>query len=110
MRERKRRNGAGAVRTMEKPMITPFLSVNYLDKKETEHWSLFEGLENVWEVLNKIGPYLEKNLKPGRPQEYPGAHIGPNVFISPGVTIEPGALIKGPAWIGPDCRIGPSAF
>jgi UDP-N-acetylglucosamine diphosphorylase / glucose-1-phosphate thymidylyltransferase / UDP-N-acetylgalactosamine diphosphorylase / glucosamine-1-phosphate N-acetyltransferase / galactosamine-1-phosphate N-acetyltransferase len=88
-----------------------FLPSGYLDKTQTEHWSLFEGVDYVWEPLAHIGAYLKKHLKPGIvAKDVKAAHIGENVYVGSGTCIEPGVVIKGPAWIGDNCEIRSGAY
>lgn len=78
----------------------------YLDPGHTAHRGIFEGVGRVWEVLSKIGPYLQFRLEPGLHGELIGKpFVGPRVYIGEGTVVEPGATIKGPAWIGRGCQI-----
>ena len=93
-------------------MSTPsFLPEDYLDLSQTAHGALFDGVERVWDVLPKIGPWLRDNLRPGFEGKKIGApHIGEEVYIGPGTVVEPGAVILGPAWIGANCHIRTGAY
>ncbi|MBU3666071.1 MAG: UDP-N-acetylglucosamine diphosphorylase [Chthoniobacterales bacterium] len=78
----------------------------FLSLEHTDHRSLFEKVNNVWEALPLIASYLQFRLKPaihgkqiGRP------FISNAVYIGHGTTIEQGAMVKGPAWIGDNCEI-----
>ncbi|MEZ0297168.1 MAG: UDP-N-acetylglucosamine diphosphorylase [Candidatus Methylacidiphilales bacterium] len=82
-----------------------------LDLKQTDHAALFDGIENVWDVLPRIGAYLKGVLKPANHGETLGiAYIGENVYIGEGTVIDPGVVIKGPAWIGSGCQLRPGAY
>ncbi len=77
-----------------------------LDLEHTDHRSLFDKVNNVWDALPLIASYLQFRLKPaihgkqiGRP------FISNAVYIGHGTVIEQGAMIKGPAWIGDRCEI-----
>lgn len=88
-----------------------FPASDYLDLTQTQHGALFEGLGEVWEVLDRLGPYLQERLQPGLHGRIIGQPvIGDRVFIGKGTVVEPGAYIAGPAWIGADCRIGHGAY
>ena len=78
----------------------------FLDLSHTDHRALFEGVEQVWQALPKIAPYLKSNLAPANHGTLVGTpFIGADVYIGKGTTIEHGAMIKGPAWIGENCEI-----
>jgi NDP-sugar pyrophosphorylase family protein len=84
---------------------------DYLDLSQTDHAALFEGAEQVWDVLARIGNYLQFRLRPGIEGTLRGSPwIEGAVFIGPGTVVEPGANIQGPAWIGRNCRVGHGAY
>lgn len=88
-----------------------FKPADLFDLKETEHASLFDGVNFAWEALKKIENYLAANLKPGLHNRCEGvAFIGKNVFIGEGTVVEDGAMIKGPAIIGRNCQIRHNAY
>lgn len=88
-----------------------FSPSDYFDLNQTEHRSLFEKAEFVWDVLKQIAPYLNFRLKPEMLGEVVGKpFISEQVFIGRGTVIEPGAVIKGPAWIGENCQIRTGAY
>jgi len=91
--------------------MTRYAPADYLDLTQTEHAALFEGVEQVWEVLDRITSYLQFRLKPAIHGTLRGTPFidGP-VFIGEGTVVEPGACIQGPAWIGKKCRIGHGAY
>jgi NDP-sugar pyrophosphorylase family protein len=74
---------------------------------------LFQDVNNVWEVLKKIHPYL-LNLKLGliSGDVSPDAYlINPELIsIGKGTLIEPGAYIKGPCLIGENCIVRHGAY
>lgn len=83
-----------------------FRPADFLDLTHTEHKAIFDGVEEVWQVLPRIAAYLKEHLQPANHGEMVGhPFIGPNVFIGKGTVIEHGAMIKGPAWIGENCEI-----
>lgn len=89
-------------------MLTPG---DYLDLAQTEHAGLFEGIARVWEVLDRIAPYLEKRLQPEiSGQVHPQAWLEGAVRIGEGTVVEPGVRIIGPAWIGRNCRLAPGCY
>jgi len=88
-----------------------FSPSDYFDLTATAHASLFDGVVQAWEVLPRIGAYLERHLKPANHGKMVGSpHIGPLVFIGKGTVVEPGACILGPAWIGENCHIRHGAY
>jgi len=88
-----------------------FAPADFLDLKQTDHASLFEGTTQAWEVLPKLKAYFEQHFVPGQHGKLIGQPvIGEQVYIGRGTVIEPGAYIKGPAWIGPDCEIRHGAY
>lgn len=87
-------------------MSASFAPQDYLDLERTEHRVIFDHVENVWEALAKIGPYLQFRLKPGIHGRLVGRPFVSNaVFIGAGTIIEQGAMVRGPAWIGENCQI-----
>jgi NDP-sugar pyrophosphorylase family protein len=88
-----------------------FTAADYLDFKETDHASLFDGLVHAWEVLPRLAPYVQAMVVPENHGQVIGQSvIGAQVFIGEGTVIEPGAYIKGPAWIGAGCQIRHGAY
>jgi NDP-sugar pyrophosphorylase family protein len=83
----------------------------FFDLRGFEHTALFEGVEFVWEVLGRIGGYLDRVLKPeilGTVME--GARVEGTVYLGEGAVIETGAYVKGPALIGPGCQVRHGAY
>jgi len=79
---------------------------DYFDLVHTEHATLFEKVENVWEALSGIGTYLRLNLQSGIEGKLIGNPlIGKKTRVGRGTLVENGAVIKGPAWIGEHCQI-----
>lgn len=92
-------------------MSAMFAPSSYLDLSATSHGTLFEGVVQAWEVLPRIGPYLEKHLCPAMHGKILGNPIlGDRVFVGEGTLIDPGAYIMGPAWIGAHCHIRHGAY
>jgi NDP-sugar pyrophosphorylase family protein len=90
------------------PLIKPG---DYFDLTKTQHASIYDGLEMVWQAIPRIQQYLRERLRPGVEGEVaPGAFVGPDVYVGPGTVIEHGAVIKGPVLIGRDCDIRPGAY
>ena len=88
-----------------------FSAADYLDFAQTAHADLFDGLENVWQVVTLIGSYLQENLVPNNDADITGTpFISGNVRIGKGTTIGHGATIIGPAWIGENCEIRPGCY
>ncbi|QQY07482.1 MAG: UDP-N-acetylglucosamine diphosphorylase [Candidatus Xiphinematobacter sp.] len=83
-----------------------FRPEDYFDLAHTEHATIFEKVENVWEALSRIGTYLQLNLRSGVKGKLIGKPlIGKKTRVGKGTLIESGAVIKGPAWIGEHCQI-----
>jgi len=92
-------------------MSTVFAPADFLDLNQTDHAALFHEVTNAWEVLPKLGAYLEEQLIPANFGEMIGEpFIGEDVYIGRDTVIEPGAYIKGPAWIGDGCQIRHGAY
>lgn len=92
-------------------MTMKYAPEEYLDLAQTEHAALFDGVEQVWEVLDRIGNYLQFRLQPAIHGQLKGhPFIDGPVFIGEGTVVEAGANIQGPAWIGKNCRIGHGAY
>jgi NDP-sugar pyrophosphorylase family protein len=78
----------------------------FFDLENCEHRALFENVSNVWDVLPKIGAYLQFRLRPGIHGRLIGKpFVSGAVFIGKNTVIEHGAMVKGPAWIGENCEI-----
>ena len=87
----------------------------YLDLTKTQAASLFDGVEEVWQVIPNIAPWLAKHLRPSVEAELRAGtesliYVGKDVRIGRGTIIHPGAVILGPAWIGEDCVIAPGCY
>ncbi|NDC80008.1 MAG: UDP-N-acetylglucosamine diphosphorylase [Verrucomicrobia bacterium] len=84
---------------------------DFFDLKGQNHEALFSGVKQAWEVLPRIGSYLQKNLKKGSQAKLIGHPvIGDDVFLGEGTIVEPGVYIRGPAWIGKNCEIRHGAY
>lgn len=70
-----------------------FRPQDLLDLAQFQFPELFDGCENAWEALKKIGDFV----KDGK-------------LIGKGTVVEDGAIIKGPAIIGRDCEIRANAY
>ena len=83
----------------------------FFDLSKIQYSNIFEGLEFVWDVLNKLPNYVSANLRPSiNGLVSPLAHIDENVFIGAGTVIEPGVVIKSPTIIGENCEIRAGAY
>ena len=88
-----------------------FKAADYLDFNQTEHVTLFEGTERVWDALKQIEIYLKFRLKPAIQARMVGKpFISNQVYIGEGSVVEPGAYIAGPAWIGKNTVIRHGAY
>jgi NDP-sugar pyrophosphorylase family protein len=81
------------------------------DLSQSEHARVFAGCRYAWEVLPKIGRFVEECVHPDLRNRCEGrAWIGERVFIGEGTVVEDGAMIKGPAIIGRNCQIRHNAY
>lgn len=93
--------------------MTNFNPTYFFDLSSFTHAILFEDVVHVWEVLNKISPFLKKQKLGKIEVDVPsGVHIiNPElVSISKGTILEPGAYIKGPCLIGENCTVRHGAY
>lgn len=88
-------------------------STDFFDLEHYLHKGLFEGLQNVWEALDRIGDYLStipmtKDLERVSDQAY---LVNPeSIIIEAGVSIEPGAYVKGPCYFGAGTSVRHGAY
>lgn len=91
-----------------------FKPENFFDLSSFEHADLFEGIENIWEVLGRLHTYLlahtpEENEIRGK--VHPGAYlIGKHILIEEQALVEPGAYIEGPCIIGRGSHVRHGAY
>ena len=82
--------------------------------RDYAHAELLEQVEKVWELVARIGPWLEEKAPPGRAIAGTVAEgawlLGEGIHIGEGSVVEPGALIQGPAWLGRECRVLHGAY
>src|SRR5690554_787838 len=71
---------------------------NFFDLNSTRYADLFEGTTYVWEVLNRIGAYINKRFE---------TDLQPNTA---GLDVHPSVYIEGPAIIGDNCEIRQGAY
>ncbi len=75
------------------------------------HRALFDGIQHVWQALDRLPGYLDAYTQWGMLGEIaPEAIVRGPVFIGRGTVVEPFAMIVGPAVIGEDCVIRHSAY
>lgn len=79
-----------------------FLYSRFFDLEDCPFKEIFYGIQFVWEVLPRIGPFLEDFLEPGiHGKVMEGAFLmGNDIYLGPDSLVEPGAYIQGPAYIG----------
>lgn len=83
----------------------------YFDLSGFAHRALFEGVEQVWQVLPALSRYIDEHLEPCLGGTImPGAYVGERVQLGEGCVVEPGAMVKGPAIIGPGTIIRQGAY
>jgi len=88
-----------------------FRTEDYLDVTECAFPELFDGCENVWDALKRIGEVAKTRLRAGNLGTVIGTpFIAADVQIGKGTVIEHGAVIKGPTIIGENCEIRASAY
>lgn len=93
--------------------MQPFDLTTLFDLRSFAHQELFEGILFPWEVLAKIGPYLEgKTLGVIEGEVSADAHlVNPEtISIGKGSVVEPGAYIKGPCIIGEGTTVRHGAY
>jgi NDP-sugar pyrophosphorylase family protein len=84
---------------------------DYFDLGSFRHAALFEGVQHVWEALDRLPDYLAGHRQWEVLGEVaPGAVVQGLVCIGPGTIVEPCAMIVGPAIIGQNCVIRHSAY
>ena len=84
---------------------------DFFDFSKSQHNSIFDGVEFVWEAIKKIHDYILENLNPEiKGEVMPGAWVDENVFIDEGTVVEHGAMVKGPAIIGKNCQVRNGAY
>ncbi len=84
-----------------------FKTEQFFDISQFPNKDIFDGVEDVWEVLSKLEEYIKSQFDGGLPQNYDKSKM---VFIGEGTIIEEGAYIKGPAIIGKNCTIAHGAY
>jgi UDP-N-acetylglucosamine diphosphorylase / glucose-1-phosphate thymidylyltransferase / UDP-N-acetylgalactosamine diphosphorylase / glucosamine-1-phosphate N-acetyltransferase / galactosamine-1-phosphate N-acetyltransferase len=89
-----------------------FAPKDFFDLKDFPWPELFDGLDNVWDVLPRIKEFLATRGEwriEGKvdPQ---ATLIGAEIAIGPGTVVEAGVLIKAPTLIGPNCEIRQGAY
>lgn len=83
----------------------------YLDLSHCPVPALFDGVEDVWNVLPRIAPWLAENLVPANHGTISGnVYTEGKVFIGEGARIMHGAVLLGPVYIGPGTYIGPGCY
>ncbi|MCX7885685.1 MAG: UDP-N-acetylglucosamine diphosphorylase [Verrucomicrobiae bacterium] len=88
-----------------------FRPQDYLDLRQFAFGELFDGCENVWEALKRLGEFLRARLIPRNDGILLGSpFIGAEVYIGKGTVVEHGAVVRGPAIIGANCQIRANAY
>jgi len=75
-----------------------FAPEKYFNLSQISFADIFEGVENIWEVIPKILSYAKSKSNENKPL------IGKNTIIKDNVVFE------GPCVIGDNCTIGPNAY
>ena len=88
-----------------------FSPKDFFDLSGFSHAVIFDGCDNVWDVLKEIAPYVRANVTTEiRGHIEDGAHLIGEVFIDEGTVVEAGAYVRGPAIIGKNCEIRTGAY
>lgn len=92
-----------------------FPAESFLNFSQTEHASLFQAGNPVWEPLSRIGSYLEELLSSVEGDLIQGevddrASVGDQVYLAAGAKVEANAIIQGPAWIGSGTVVRSGAY
>ena len=81
-----------------------FQPTDFFDLSAFEYADLFDGVEDVWEVLSRLETYLLEHTpreNSVRGTVHPGAYLlGEHILIEEEAIVEPGAYIEGPCIIG----------
>ena len=84
---------------------------DFFDLSGFPYRDLFDGIEHVWQVLDRLPSYLDAHDDWHVLGDVaPGAVLKGNIFIGRGTVVEPYAFIVGPAIIGENCTIRHSAY
>lgn len=90
-----------------------FKPEHFFDLSSYSHSLLFQGINEIWEILPRINSYL-KSQPLGKIDGEVSPHaylIDPStISIGKGTIVEPGAYIKGPCIIGENCVIRHGAY
>lgn len=90
-----------------------FKADKFFDLSNTEHVRLFDGISNVWDILNHLKDYLE-TLSLGVIQSeispQTNLHNPEKITIGQGCVIDPSCRIEGPCFIGHHCYVGHGAY
>lgn len=85
-------------------MNKKFAPQDFFDLSSVFFTKLFNGIDNVWEILDGIDGFIKNEFSSGAISGNYQKH--PDVFIGKNTTVAPGALIQGPAIIGDNCVVG----
>ncbi|NIO04913.1 MAG: hypothetical protein GTN74_09940 [Proteobacteria bacterium] len=90
----------------------PLLNVkNFFDLSKVPFSDLFEGIDYVWEVLEKRDTYIRDRIISNTARmKKKGFYTEGDVYVGKKTVIEPGAYIKGPTIIGDHCEIRQGAY
>ncbi|MDP3970602.1 MAG: DapH/DapD/GlmU-related protein [bacterium] len=82
-----------------------------LDLKQTDYAVLFDEIEDIWEAIPKIKPFVADSVKGDKKGIiHPTAVVDDNVDIGTGTVVGPHAVIQGPTIIGENCQIRVGAY
>ncbi len=91
---------------------------DFFDLEGFEFRSIFDNVDNVWEVLSQVGRFALEYItsvdgdSTVKGVVMPGAYVDDvhAVVIGEGTVVEPGAFVQGPAIIGRNCQIRHGAY
>ena len=85
---------------------------DYFDIENFRFRALFDGAENAWDAIGRIGAFLDAWSDWSVLGEVqPGAVLqGDTIAIGKGTVVETGALIKGRVLIGENCEVRQGAY
>lgn len=91
-----------------------FKPEDFFELSSFEYADLFDGVEYVWEALDRLHDYLLAHTPTEneiRGDVHPGAYlVGQHILIEEQAVVEPGAYIEGPCIIGKACHVRHGAY
>lgn len=92
-------------------------AADYFDLTTTAYADLLADVNYVWEVIDRIRPYIQARFDSGLQPNTASLDVHPSVvfgdapiYVGEGTRIHPAAYIEGPAIIGRGCEIRHGAY